>query len=321
MQQKLGHVLKCAAMATAMEDWQPWQYRLAEGHIELRTNVSQELEDADPEGREQMILCGGALFQLKLTMKRFGCLGRVELFPDFDYPELVAKVHCGHCNHRNSRENALFEAMTRNPNALERSCEPPISEAILVTLKSAVADEKALLEFSQSESSRQRLLELTQPGTDDVVVNVGISRGLLSRRRIVRWRLPLLTFAMPTPVPAAAEFKAPDEQANRMAAIAVLKTKTDDKWGWLTAGQSRARIQLQSRVSAVSSYVFDRAFRSRQVRNQLRTTIGHKGFAQAIIGFGAYAAESGFTSPAQHQLSLGFDPIAEPRSGATIPLS
>ena len=66
VQQKLGHVLKCAAMATAMEDWQPWQYRLAEGHIELRTNVSQELEDADPEGREQMILCGGALFQLKL---------------------------------------------------------------------------------------------------------------------------------------------------------------------------------------------------------------------------------------------------------------
>jgi hypothetical protein len=299
VQQRLVHVLKCATMASALEDWQPWQYRLGEGHIELRASVSQELEDVDPEGREPMILCGAALFQLKLTMKRFGCLGRVELFPDFDHPELVARLHCGHSNNRDAQEIALFECMTRNPNAFARSGEPPISEEIVETLRSAVADEKALLEFSQSESSRHRLLELTQSSADDDHVNVGSSRRLFRNTRIARWTLPFLTFALPTTGSTTAEFKVPDEPVHRMAALALLKTKTDDKCGWLTAGQSRARIRLQSRMSAVSSYVFDRPFRSRQVRNQLRTAIGHKGFAQAIIGFGADAVESGFMLPAQ----------------------
>lgn len=303
VRQRLGHVLKCAVMATGMEDWQPWEYRLSEGHIELRAKVSPELEDVDPEGRELMIRCGVALFHLKLAMKRFGCLGRVELFPDLDHPELIAMIHLGQGHNRNAQEIALFESMTWDPDAFARTGEPPISEAILVTLRSAVADEKALLEFSQSESSRERLLKLTQSGADHNHLKVVSPRGLFRNTRIVRWTLPLLTFASPIAGPVAPEFKAPDGQADRMAAIAVLKTKTDDKNGWLAAGQARARVRLQARISDVSSYVFDRAFRSRHVRDQLRTAVGHKGFAQAVMGFGSYAAEWDFTSPVQQPVT------------------
>ena len=72
-----------------------------------------------------------------------------------------------------------------------------------------------------------------------------------------------------------------------MAALAVLKTKTDDRYGWLAAGEVLAQVQLEAARLNVSSHVFCQAFRARQTRQELRNIIGRKGFAQAIVGFGS----------------------------------
>jgi hypothetical protein len=70
-------------------------------------------------------------------------------------------------------------------------------------------------------------------------------------------------------------------------ALAVVKTKTDDKHGWVAAGQTVALLILTARAMGVSCTFFDHALRKAAVREELRTSIGRKGYAQAIAQLGA----------------------------------
>ena len=77
--------------------------------------------------------------------------------------------------------------------------------------------------------------------------------------------------------------------ASPLATLAVVKTKTDDKHGWLAAGQTLARAVLQAQALGLT-WAFLNPVRRREAREALRTGIGHKGFAQVILHFGALLA-------------------------------
>ena len=80
--QKLEFALKYAALAPIEGGWLPWHFRMTDTHLELLTKNSPAREEADPDRREFLIGCGSALVYLKQALKHFGCLGRVDLFPD-----------------------------------------------------------------------------------------------------------------------------------------------------------------------------------------------------------------------------------------------
>jgi hypothetical protein len=68
--------------------------------------------------------------------------------------------------------------------------------------------------------------------------------------------------------------------------LAVVKTKTDDKHGWLAAGHAMAGVILQAQALGVSWSFFNEPVRHRTAREALRTAFGHKGFAQVVLRFG-----------------------------------
>jgi hypothetical protein len=72
--------------------------------------------------------------------------------------------------------------------------------------------------------------------------------------------------------------------------LAVVKTKTDDKYGWLEAGQTMARTILQAQALGLS-WAFFNPVRRRSAREALRMGVGHKGFAQVILRFGPLMAD------------------------------
>jgi len=68
----------------------------------------------------------------------------------------------------------------------------------------------------------------------------------------------------------------------------VVKTKTDDEYGWLLAGQTLALAILHAQAWGLA-WEFFHQVPARETREALRTGIGHKGFAQAILRFGPLA--------------------------------
>jgi hypothetical protein len=309
--QKLGYALKCATLAAPMDEWLPWQFLLDDERIDLVADTCQPPETADPDGRELMIRCGAALFHLKLALKRFGCLGQVELFPELDRHVLVARVHYGRCHDGGAQAVALFEAMSRGREKSTPWSEVPVSEYLLQMFEGVAAGEKAWLEFSHCESSRDRLVELAEPG-GRAPMAVHHREALSGNSRVAQWTRPLLTFVVRVRHSGNIAVETGGSRADQMAALAVIKTKTDDWHGWLAAGQAMARVSLQARVSEVSAQIFDQACRSRYVREELRTSIGHKGFAQTIIGFGSHPSSSWATS------SLAWQPASREGEPGTV---
>ena len=269
--------------------------------IELASGDGRMGDAMDPEGRERMISCGAALHHLKLALKHFGCLGRVELFPDLDQPTLAARIHIGSGRKRDVRENHLFAAMTKKLPA----GESPISETTLAMLGGVVTGERGWVEFARSESSWKRLLEfagsserrrlgadafgdtaLLPAGQRGATARTDARIGTVSGWRVSRWTRPLRAFTVRRGDPTNLPVQPSRELAIPAGTLAVVKTKTDDKHGWLAAGHAMAGVVLQAQALGVSWSLFNEPVRRRTAREALRTAFGHKGFAQVVLRFG-----------------------------------
>jgi hypothetical protein len=267
--QKLDFALKFASLAPTESGWQPWYFRVEDSHLELMAKNNPVRETADPDRRGFMIGCGTALLYLKLALKHFSCLGQVVLFPDLGQPLLVAKIHFGCCCARDAREKLLFRAMAGSPTNHSPLGETSVSETMLSALSHAAAGERGWLDFVQSETSRQHVLKVTLSGEER---GNGVGRPLypVVGRGEDSWRMAV---------------EAVHESSVAAATLAVVKTKTDDKHGWLEAGQTMARTVLQAQALGLS-WAFFNPVRRREAREALRVGIGHKGFAQVILRFG-----------------------------------
>ncbi|HUA64564.1 MAG TPA: hypothetical protein VME24_01875 [Alphaproteobacteria bacterium] len=272
--QKFEFAVKYAALAPTESNWQPWYFRVADTYLELMTKKNPAREAADPELRGFMIGCGSALLYLKLALRRIGCLGRVALFPDLEQPALVARIHLGFCGERDAQEKLLFEAMPGSSPGVSPLGESPITETMLAALGHGAAGECAWLDFVQSEMSWQHVLKTTLSngqGWENFISRARLSIGF-GGRNIHLWDGAIAPIQQP---------------AVSTATLAVVKTKTDDKRGWLEAGQMLARTVLQAQALGIPWAFFD-PVRRREAREALRIGVGHKGFAQVILRFGGH---------------------------------
>lgn len=312
--QKLGHAVKTATLAVPMEEWQPWQFSLGDDYVDIFAQLGRKTLADDSHEREVMTRCGTALLYLKLALKHYGWLGRAELFPDLAQPLMVARIRLGFSPPGGVVDAELYEAMTRGGNSGAPVSAEPVTDAVQDLFEETMAGEKAWLEFAQSESTRARLVALAESGA-------GASPPGLHRQppaetlRVAHWARPLLTFVVRNGDAGKFRVETGAQRPQTMGALAVIKTKTDDKHGWLAAGQALARIKLQARAMEISAHVFDQAFQQRRVREELRTGIGHKGYPQGIIGIGRAAAqwpENTSTRTANQELNHEFPDRRQP---------
>jgi hypothetical protein len=285
--QKLEFAVKYAALAPMEANTRPWDFRLGESQLDLMARDTSALEAVDPDGRDSMVACGAALVFLKIALRHLGASGRVALFPDLDQPTLVARIHYGSCGERARQEEFPFESATRSRETVSTLGNTPVSETILTALSQAVGGEHAWLDFILSETSRQRVMAIRradyQPWMDSASsyarpMNASSHRNELSwSRRFFSFGSRKLRSQNVTAEPSQ-QIQLPD------ATLAVVKTKTDDKYGWLAAGQTKARIVLHAQKLGLSCGLFN-PMRRREAREALRVGVGHKGFAQLIFDF------------------------------------
>lgn len=86
-----------AEMAPSEHNAQPWRFLACldrpDPYVDLLLDESRRLPVVDPDFREGVLACGAALLNLRLALDGARLLGPVELFPDADAPELLARVH------------------------------------------------------------------------------------------------------------------------------------------------------------------------------------------------------------------------------------
>jgi hypothetical protein len=82
-----------ATWAPSVHNTQPWRFSVRGSRLSLSADPDRRLGVADPEGREMLIGCGAALYNLRLSLRALGYTPVVQLLPDPDRPHLLADVH------------------------------------------------------------------------------------------------------------------------------------------------------------------------------------------------------------------------------------
>nr|WP_157554944.1 CBS domain-containing protein [Herbidospora sakaeratensis] len=91
----LEAVVEAAMWAPSIHNSQPWSFSIADGEICLRSDPDRRLPVSDPHGRQLLISCGAALFNMRTVIRAMGRRPEVGTLPDPDRPGLVATVKVG----------------------------------------------------------------------------------------------------------------------------------------------------------------------------------------------------------------------------------
>jgi hypothetical protein len=100
---KLTQALRRAAvratLAPSVHNTQPWRFRLLPDALEVYLDEPRRLRVLDPYGRQQMISCGCAVFNARVSLASSGLDVLVERFPDPARPDLLARLRIlGHAD-------------------------------------------------------------------------------------------------------------------------------------------------------------------------------------------------------------------------------
>lgn len=91
----LATLVGLACQAPSVHNTQPWRWHIEGPVVELYADLSRQLTESDPTGRNLLLSCGAALHHLRVAAAAHGCSVTVERLPDARRPALLARVTLG----------------------------------------------------------------------------------------------------------------------------------------------------------------------------------------------------------------------------------
>ena len=130
--EQLAYLARYAVQAPSSHNSQPWLFRFSGDALELLADRTRALPVVDPDDRELVMSCGAALFMLRTAVRHFGFEDDVEVLPDQNDPDLLARIRLGERRRPTHEEKLLFWAIAArhtNRNAFEHR-EVPAGTAL-----------------------------------------------------------------------------------------------------------------------------------------------------------------------------------------------
>jgi nitroreductase len=299
---KLRFLLRYAILAPSSHNTQPWRFTIKDDHIELYADRTRSLPCIDPQDRELTISCGAALFHLRLALRHFGYAGVVQLVPDPDNPDLLARVRLGDRSVSTKEEDRLFQSIPRRHTSRMPFHERCVPDAIVETLQVKAIEEGVWMQVVQEGQECNVLGSLIAKADRDQTADPQF------RRELAKWirldddtrhdGIPGHALGMPGLISYAAPFfvctfdtgaltAARDRQlAVGSPLLAVLGTQTDTPQDWLKIGQALAHVLLYATAEGISASFANAPIEVEELRPQVCQAIGATGFAQLILRMG-----------------------------------
>ena len=285
--------LTLASRAPSVHNTQPWKWRVDAASLHLYSDASRQLPNIDPDGRDLMLSCGGALHHCVVAFAAVGWLSKVTRLPNPADPTHLAAIELSPYP-ADSLDIALAAAIPRRRTDRRRysSWPVPVSDIAAMAARAArhgvtlcqVEDIDKLHEIvAQSvreHLNRDYLAELAQwSGRYASVAGVPARNTPVSDPDA---KIPGRLFAGPTLAMPADSSPADDN-----AVVLALGTRNDDRLAQLRAGEATSVVLLTATSTGLATCPVTEPLETPGTRAAVRSDIfGDANYPQMLLRVG-----------------------------------
>jgi hypothetical protein len=281
-------------MAPSILNTQPWQFDVNDSTIDLHADTARALPGcADPSGRQLMISCGAALFNMRVAAAQLRLELDVQLLPDASSPTLLARATIGSHVWVRSTDAELYPAIRHRHTHRRPFLPRSVPGTVIGELTTAARAENATLTVVSKEE-REWLFDLVAFSEAILVgspsYNLELRRwaGTSSSRydgippsalgtRSQTGSPPMRDYSHANPA-----MTMPQEHYRADPSVAILSTTHDDPRSWLHAGQALQRVLLLGCVRGLAASFLNQPLEVPEIRAELF----HFGKPQMILRMG-----------------------------------
>ncbi|MFI5100104.1 MAG: Acg family FMN-binding oxidoreductase [Actinomycetes bacterium] len=258
-------MLAAATAAPSLHNSQPWRFTVSGAQIDLYADPGRQLREVDPTGRQLLISCGAALFNLRLAAGHLGLEPKVRVLPDPAQPTLVARATISGHRMAPGLSELLYQAIPYRHTNRHPFEDVRVPEETVLAMKEAGQVEGAGLHVPREREERRRLAELIRVADFEhdhrpaVAVEAVQWTGVDADRRdgVPGYALgpvaddpdaTVRDLRRGAPLPDR-----PREHFEAVPVLAVLFTAADDPGSWVRAGQALQRVLLTATLHGISA--------------------------------------------------------------------
>lgn len=292
-------VVSQASRAPSVHNTQPWRFRWTGDAIEVYADTGRNLPLGDPDGRELVISCGAAIFNLRLALRHLRRTASVMVLPDQQNPRLLARVAVRAGPPATTNEERLREAILRRHTHRSEFDWSPIRAAHMVGLQQA------------ADANGASLLLVSEPGRMRAVLQLShaAERAAAMDERLVaettQWT-PAPGSPRRDGVPTTSygprgdddddlasrnfdlgrSWGSADSGSAPAGPLAALVTDRDVQDDWLTAGQAMQAVLLTAASDWAFASLHSRVCELPHLRTELRRQLGTSAYPHLLMTFG-----------------------------------
>lgn len=294
--------LEAATWAPSVHNSQPWSFSITGDEIAVRADLERKLRYGDAMGRQQLISCGAALFNLITTLRCQGYEPVDRILPDPDRPSLLATVRVGEPADVDELTKALCDEVKRRRTHRAGFTDLPVPDRLVDALVGQAGREGARLTPVRSPVAVEVVAALTQAAqgiqAQDRVLNL----------EVIRWAQPpgsSRTDGVPADAyPAEPARTTPyfpqrdyawrhawgnpsDQSASTSTGLlTLLTTSGDTREEWIACGRALQRALLYASAHGVSAAFHTQALEMHHLREYLRQELCSGEYPQMIMRLG-----------------------------------
>lgn len=291
-------LLDRAGRAPSVHNTQPWSFRAEGSVIELHADPRRGLRVADPRGRERLISCGAALFNLRLTMQHLGHRPHVTLLPDGPTGGRVAVVARGPETSATAGEEQLYEAIPHRRTQRRPFDGRRLTDSQRLRLIGSATSENLWVRFLDDPALRRQVAPLmaTAAAADaaDPAYRAELD-GWIHAGRATSDGIPLRSLgAANYPIDglpwrdrgAGGPSVAAVEEELAMSTVLVMVSMRDTARDWLDTGQGLQHALLDATASGLACSFANQLIELPELRAKLSAILAMPGYPQLILRVG-----------------------------------
>ncbi|GAB3979571.1 NAD(P)H nitroreductase [Actinoallomurus acanthiterrae] len=298
-------LIEAASWAPSVHNTQPWSFGVHRSRLSVQADPDRRLKVADPDGREMLISCGAALFNLRLAARHLGRVPEIRLLPDPGRPGLLADVDFSGQRPATPAEDLMF-AQVKTRRTHRRGFAPDDLPTALVpklhtqarqegTALRLVADPRAKLALAALSEAGEQIQRLNPAYVAEVARwapapgshrDDGVHSGAYPREPAhTDPSFPVRDFARGMGW-GHAEEKPDHLTAAVTGKVLLLMTSGDTPADWLAAGMALQRILLCAAEDDVSAAFHTQALEIGELRALIRSRFCDGAFPQMLLRIG-----------------------------------